>query len=321
MTKIEQLQSYFVTRVSKIITDNGKSPIGWNDILSDASSLPKSTAIMSWLGSDAVKDAAKYGFKVVATPTSPLYFDISQDNVNDGTMVDWNYGGGDGKNGRGNTIKKVYAYDLANGLSEDEKKYLLGVQANMWPAVAQEVKDLNVQNFPRLLAVSEIAWTSPASKNYDNFQSRLANHYPRLDILKIDYFKKGGYIINTWIPSQITMEFETKRWDVTQQIYTNGRAQAGFLFTNGASFLKVKNVKLLQNGKVIATDNHESLADKFRGTPFKKDMFFYILNVNTYNPKAKYTLEADIAGSKSSDSYGNITFNLSPAKPFRTTRK
>jgi hexosaminidase len=320
-TKIEQLQSYFVTRVSKIITDNGKSPIGWNDILEDAGSLPKTTAIMSWIGSDAVKNAAKYGFNVVATPTAPLYFDISQDNVNDGTMVDWNYGGGDGKNGGGNTIKKVYDYNPERGLSQNEKKYLLGVQANMWPAVAQEVKDLNIQNFPRLLAVAEIGWTSSENKDYDNFLVRLNNNYSRLDALHIDYFRKGGYIVNTWNSAQITTDFKTIQWDVTPQVYTNGRCQAGFLFTGGTSFLKVKNVKLLEDGKEIATDGHESLADKFRGTPFKKNMFFYILNVDNYNPKAKYTLQADIAGKDSSDSKGNITFNLSPYKPFIETKK
>ena len=321
MTTVTQLQSYFVTRVSKIITDNGKNPIGWNDILADASTLPKSTAIMSWIGSSAVKDAAKYGFFVIATPTSPLYFDISQDNVNDGTMVDWNYGGGDGKNGGGNTLKKVYAYDPDRGLTAQEKKYVLGIQANMWPAVAQEVKDINVQNFPRLLAVSEIAWTYPENKNYESFLTRLSNHYPRLDIMGIDYFKKGGYIINTWNPVQISTDFRTLKWDVTANIYANGRAQAGFLFTSGNSFLKVKNVKLLENGVEIATDNHESIADKFRGTPFKKNMFFYILEVGKYNPKAKYTLQADVAGSSGTDSKGNITFNLSPYKPFTKTMK
>ncbi len=321
MTKVAQLQSYFVTRVSKIITDNGKSPIGWNDILADASTLPKSTAIMSWLGSGAVKDAAKYGFYVIATPTGPLYFDISQDNVNDGTMVDWNYGGGDGKNGKGNTLKKVYAYDPEQGLTDSEKKYVLGVQANLWPAVAQEVKDMNVQNFPRLLAVAEIGWTYPENKDYDNFLTRLSNHYPRLDTLHVDYFKKGGYIIDKWIPSQISTTYKTIEWDVTTNIYANGRCQAGFLYTSGASFLKVKNVKLLENGKEIAIDDHESMADKFRGTPFKKNMFFYILEVTKYNPKAKYMLQADIAGDKSTDSEGNVTFNLSPYQPFIKTKK
>ncbi|GAB3006328.1 hypothetical protein GCM10027051_01950 [Niabella terrae] len=317
MNSVTDLQNYFVSRVSKIIEEKGKTPIGWNDILAHkAEKLPKNTVIMSWIGSEAVREAARYGFPVIATPAGPLYFDISQDDVNDGTMVDWNYGGGDGKNGKGNTLRKVYAYDPGAGLTPSQQQLLLGVQANMWTAVPQEVKDMNVQNFPRLLAVAEIGWTMPGRKNYEDFLGRLDRHYPRLDRLKVDYFKKGGYIVNTWTPSGLSTDFKTRSWDVTDQVYASGSAQAGFLYTSGSSFLKVKNVKLLENGRPVAEDLHESLADKFRGTPFKKNMFFYILELKTYRPEARYELQAEIAGMESTDSYGNITFSLSPYRPF-----
>ena len=78
MKNVMELQSYFVTRVSAIIAGKGKKPIGWNDILADAGNLPENAHIMSWLGSSAVKDAAKYGFPTIATPASHLYFDIRQ---------------------------------------------------------------------------------------------------------------------------------------------------------------------------------------------------------------------------------------------------
>ncbi|MEI7736899.1 MAG: beta-N-acetylhexosaminidase, partial [Ferruginibacter sp.] len=222
MTKVTDLQSYFVTRVANIITGKGKSPIGWNDIMEieDVKALPAGTAIMSWTGSEAVKNAAKYGFKVVANPTGPLYFDISQNDLNDGTMVDWNYGGGTAEMEGGNTLKNVYAYNPEKGLNSEECKYLLGVQANMWPAVPQEVKDINVQNFPRLLAVAETGWTPFSKKDYNDFLSRLSYHYPRLDSLRVDYYKKGGYIISTWQTRQVSTDFATVQWNVTQKVYT-----------------------------------------------------------------------------------------------------
>lgn len=309
MKKIEELQSYFVQRVCSIIVKKGKIPIGWNDILSDMGNLPKSATIMSWLGGGAVRQAAQNGFYTIATPTSPLYFDIQQKDRNDGTMADLNYSGP-------NTIEGVYNYDPARGLSDEEKKYLLGVQANMWPAVPQEVKDVNVQNFPRLLALAEIGWASEKKKDVAGFLKRVNAHYQRLDVLKIDYYRNGGYIAGTWNPTQLSTDYQTLTWDVTKKIYANGRVQAGFFYTEGESFLKVKQVQLLENGKVIATDSHESLADKFRGIPFKKNMFFYALRVDQYNPGAKYTLRAEVAGDKSNDSKGNVTLNLSPYKPF-----
>ncbi|MGY0036510.1 family 20 glycosylhydrolase [Pedobacter sp. NJ-S-72] len=223
MKKVEELQSYFVRRVSAIVAQKGKRPIGWNDILEDAGNLPKNTAIMSWIGRyDAVKNAARYGFYTIACPTDPLYFDITQKDRNDGTMSDLNYGGA-------NTIEDVYQYRPLANLNETEQKFVLGIQANMWPAVPQEVKDMNVQNFPRLLAVAEIGWTSGKDKDLNEFLKRLNANYTRLDTLKVDYYKPGGYIISTWKPGQISTGFRTLNFDVTSKVYTNGSVP-GWIF-------------------------------------------------------------------------------------------
>lgn len=310
-TKIAELQSYFVGRVAEIIRKKGKKPIGWNDILDGADNLTKETAIMSWLGSKAVKNAASKGFYTVATPTDPLYFDITQNDRNDGTPSDLAYG-------NINSIDKILAYNPTAGLTQDEEKYVLGVQANMWTALPQEVKDVNVQNFPRLLALAEIGWNKSVKKDNAAFNKKLDEHYKKLAALKIDYFKNGGYIVGTWDEKNTSSEFKTLSWDVTQKVYTNGRIMAGFFFTSGDSFLKVKNVKLLENGNPVNTDSHESLADKFRGTHKTKE-FLYYLEIKNYKPKAKYTLTAEVANQKPGSSTGNVTFNLSPYQPFTVT--
>ncbi|WP_199121227.1 beta-N-acetylhexosaminidase [Pedobacter sp. ASV28] len=310
-TKVTELQSYFVGRVCEMIRKKGKKPIGWNDILEGADNLTKETAIMSWLGGKAIQQAASKGFYTVATPTAPLYFDITQDDRNDGTMSDLAYG-------NINSIDKIYNFDPTASLQPQEEAYVLGIQANMWPAIPQEVKDINVQNFPRLLALAEIAWATNKHKDFAEFTQRLTTHYPRLDALKIDYFKKGGYIAGTWKPNQIDTGFRSIEWDVTQKVYANGRIIAGFFYTNGTSFLKIKNVSLLEDGKVISKDDHIGLADKFRGT-HKTKTFLYHLKVDQYKYKSKYTLSAEVSGEKSTDSYGNLTFNLSPYEPFKVT--
>lgn len=304
---VDELQAYFVNRVCDIIKEKGRKPIGWNDILK-GDNLTKETAIMSWLGSKSIKDASSRGYYNVATPSSYLYFDITQRDRNDGTVSDLAYG-------NINSIERIYGYDPTADLPETEKKYVLGVQANMWPAVPQEVKDINVQNFPRLLVLSEIAWTKPEKKDLNNFKKRLANHYPRLDALKVDYYRDGGYITGTWSPADISTEYKIKEWDVTKKIYANGRIMAGLFYTKGDAFLNIRKMQLLENGKVISEDIHEGLADKFRGTHATKTYLYY-LKVDKYNPKATYTVRAEIAGKGGTDSYGNFTFNLSPYKPF-----
>jgi len=119
-----ELQSYFVNRVCAIIKKKGKKPLGWNDILADSQNLTSETAIMLWLGSEAIAEAAKKGFYVVASPAGPLYFDIIQADRNDGTMSDLAYE-------EINTIENVYSYDPAIGLTPEEEKLVLGIQANL----------------------------------------------------------------------------------------------------------------------------------------------------------------------------------------------
>lgn len=310
MKRVEELQSYFVGRVSKIIRSKGKTPIGWNDILSDAENLPEGTHIMSWIGSSAVKNAAQYGFPTIATPSSHLYFDIRQGSPDDGLLADLAYP-------YAITIKKIYDYDPAAGLTEKEKSCLLGVQANMWPAVPQEVKDINVQNFPRLLALAEIAWTNQ-KKDFTDFEQRLNQQYKRLDAMKVDYYKPNGHIIATWKPEDVkTIEYVTWEWDVTDKIYANGRAMAGLFYTKGKNKLNIKNMQLLQNGKVIDEDLHRGFADETRTTSKRKN-YLYFLNVHQYDPKARYTLRAEVSGYAGTDSYGNVIFSLAPYEDFKT---
>lgn len=313
IANVKALQSYFVQRVSAIIVQKGKKPIGWNDILADARNLPKNTAIMSWLGEEAIKEATKDGFKAVATPASHLYFDITQADRNDGTMTDLAYP-------QINSLKRVYEFDPSNGLTAAEDQLVLGVQGNMWSAIAQDVKDMNVQNFPRLLAVAEIGWSAQSMKDYEEFCHRLDANLPRLDSMRIDYYHAGGYIAGNWKSDDIKEVYSTLTFDVTNKIYDKGRAQAGFFFVDGKNFLEIDGVQLLQDGLVVDEDEHHSLADKFRGTN-KIKPFYYNFSIKNYNPKAKYEIKARVRGVGGIDSRGNFTFNLSPSLPFERIEK
>lgn len=305
---VTALQSYFVKRVSTIISKLGKKPMGWNDILTDGKSLPKETAIMSWLGEEAVKQAASQGFNAVATPASHVYLDITQADREDGTPSDLAYG-------NINSVEVIYQYNPAEGLTTEEQRFVMGVQGNMWTALTQELKDMNVHVFPRLIAISELGWTHVENKDFRRFEEHLEREKQRLDLLKIDYYKPGGYITGKWSAKDIQEKYTDLSFDVTKKVYTSGSAVAGFFFTSGKNFLEIDGVQLLENGKVISEDLHHALADKFRGTN-KIKPFYFNLTIKNYNPKAEYTVRAKVRGVGGKDSQGNFTFNLSPDIPF-----
>ena len=71
-------------------------------------------------------------------------------------------------------------------LTADERKHVLGSEGNMWSEYApQELIDDRL--FPRMLALSEVVWTYPAERNYEEFRERVQEHYNRLDVLGVSY--------------------------------------------------------------------------------------------------------------------------------------
>ncbi|MDP2365976.1 MAG: family 20 glycosylhydrolase, partial [Ignavibacteria bacterium] len=159
-----ELQSYFVKRMEKFINSKGKQIIGWDEIL-EGGLAPEAT-VQSWRGVKGAIDAAKQGHDVIVSPTSHCYYDYPVD-VTD--------------------MQKVYSFDpVPPELTDDERKHVLGSEGNMWTEYApQELVDDRL--FPRMLALSEVVWTYPAERDYEEFRQRVQIHYNRLDLLGVNY--------------------------------------------------------------------------------------------------------------------------------------
>ncbi len=96
----EELQSWFVRRIEKIVNANGHSMIGWSEILQGG--LAQNAAVMDWIG--GAKEATAAGHDVVMTPTAYCYFDFyqSSNHVTEPKAATW---------GGPLTLNKMYAFD------------------------------------------------------------------------------------------------------------------------------------------------------------------------------------------------------------------
>ena len=159
-----ELQSYFVKRMEKFINSKEKQIVGWDEIL-EGGLAPEAT-VQSWRGVKGAIDAAKQGHDVIVSPTSHCYYDYPVD-VTD--------------------MQKVYLFDpVPAELTADERKHVLGSEGNMWSEYApQELIDDRL--FPRMLALSEVVWTYPTERDYEEFRERVQEHYNRLDALGVSY--------------------------------------------------------------------------------------------------------------------------------------
>lgn len=168
-----ELQSYVIQRIEKYVNSKGRRIIGWDEILEGG--LAPNATVMSWRGEAGGVAAAKQGHDVIMTANSyGLYFDHKQGpDVNREPL---NIGGL-------STLQKVYSADpTPKSLSEAEQQYILGVQANVWTEYIETPNKVEFTIFPRLFALSEIAWTEPARKDWEDFSAvRVPAHLARLD--------------------------------------------------------------------------------------------------------------------------------------------
>ena len=154
-----ELQSYFIQRIEKFINSKGRSIIGWDEILEGG--LAANATVMSWQGEQGGIAAARQHHNVIMTPqTNGLYFDHYQ---SDSPQEPVSFG-------RYATLSETYGYDpVSKELTEDERKYVIGTQGNLWTEYVPTVAKLQYQIFPRLFALSEVAWGKVENKSYKDF--------------------------------------------------------------------------------------------------------------------------------------------------------
>ena len=192
------LQSYFIQRMEKFLNSKGRSIIGWDEILEGG--LAPNATVMSWTGEQGGIAAAQQKHNVIMTPqTTGLYFDHYQSRS---PLEPVSFG-------RYAEFSETYKYEpVPKVLTADERKYIVGVQGNLWTEYVPTVAKLQYQILPRLFALSEIAWSKPERKDYKNFSEvRLAKHFERLDAKHYNYRVPTAFeVIDTMmIGTQFTM--------------------------------------------------------------------------------------------------------------------
>lgn len=173
----EGLQSYFIQRIEKFVNSKGRSIIGWDEILEGG--LSPNATVMSWRGEAGGIAAAQQGHNVVMTPGSGgLYLDHAQGRTGEPLSI-----------GGYTPLDKTYSYNpTPASLTPDQQKFIIGVQANLWTEYIPTEAKAEYMYYPRVLALSEVAWSQLANKNFKDFSEvRLPVHLAFLDKNNYDY--------------------------------------------------------------------------------------------------------------------------------------
>jgi hexosaminidase len=172
-----EMQSWFIRQMDTFLTKNGRRLIGWDEILEGG--LADSATVMSWRGMAGGIAAARAKHEVVMAPGSHTYFDHyqSQDQSKEPLAI-----------GGFTNVEKVYSFEpVPQELTTEEAKYVLGAQGQLWTEYIPNPKHLEYMAYPRLVALSEVVWSSKARRDYADFATRLPVHLTRLDAMDVNY--------------------------------------------------------------------------------------------------------------------------------------
>jgi hexosaminidase len=172
LKNLDEVQSYFVKRVEKIVMSKGKKLIGWDEILDGG--LAPNAAVMSWRGMTGGIEAAKQGHEVVMSPTTFAYLDYMQGDAVIEPPVYATL-----------RLNKTYQFEpVPDGV---DPKFIKGGQANIWSEQLYTTRHLQYMVWPRAFAVAEALWSPKDKRDWKSFIPRVESQFARLDAANVNY--------------------------------------------------------------------------------------------------------------------------------------
>ncbi|HET7214936.1 MAG TPA: beta-N-acetylhexosaminidase [Terriglobia bacterium] len=290
----DQLQSYFMKRIEKVVAAKGRRMIGWDEILEGG--LAPGAAVMSWRGTNGGMAATRLGHDVVMAPNPYTYFDYTYDTT---------------------PTQKVYSYDPAQGFTSAMARHILGVEACMWTHIAVTDREIDYQTYPRLLALSEVGWSPQQDRKWSDFDVRLRGELRRLQALGVTYRdpQAVGAKLGEW--SERDLGGGTPRvfqWDVTSSMLPAGEVQVQLRWAGGKHPFYVRSVELLQDGRQASQIVFPAPVNQ------GNDVAIGWLSPGTRRPGSRYTLRVTLQGTKDGSSAGSVWIMKPSAAQAKTAR-
>lgn len=184
LTKASELQGWLTNEVAKMMAEKNRTVIGWEEIITRGK-VDTPVVALIWHDVNDSTLATPDGHMAILTPATHMYLDFPESStpgeIKSATWMP------------PISLEKCYSMPV-NDYSDSST--VLGVQGCLWSdqfihgTVLQELPLLNENRsenyvdyltFPRLMAVAEVAWGKESKRDFNDFKSRLASHYAKLD--------------------------------------------------------------------------------------------------------------------------------------------
>lgn len=165
---VEELQGYFNNRVGEYLKSKGKRLIVWNEALC-AENLDKSIIGQYWTPQKDknIRKHLENGGETIISKHQAFYFDMCYSQY---------------------PLKNTYKFEPTKRMVPE--KYInqvQGLEGELWTEWVENREQIDLQLFPRTLALSEVCWTTDRKKNMHEFLQRVNEHKKLLSKLGVNY--------------------------------------------------------------------------------------------------------------------------------------
>jgi len=172
----EELQSYFIGRIERFLSDHGRRMIGWDEILEGG--IPPEATVMSWRGEAGGIAAARQGHDVIMAPNNHTYLDYYQGDPAPEPLAIGGFV----------PLDSVYAFEIVpDELTTAEAAHVIGAEGCLWTEYIPNPALAEYMLLPRMLALSEALWSPRQARSWSSFSARLPSQFARLDALGAEY--------------------------------------------------------------------------------------------------------------------------------------
>lgn len=168
------LQAYFEDRLAASLKSKRIKVIAWSEVMHDK--LDRDVINQYWFFPNKKKSIAelKKGRKTIVSDFSNLYLDYSYKTTE---------------------LIRTYSFEPQFAdVTDEQAANIIGIEAPLWTEYVYSRRRLDWQMFPRLLAVSETAWTPKHKRDFQDFLARLEQFEERLDALDVHHATRACYM-------------------------------------------------------------------------------------------------------------------------------
>ena len=168
LKNLNQVQEYFVNEVHKINNKFNKKTAIWNDGLKSYSkkNLKKDCIIFAWENLKKGYLCLREGYNIILSPAQYCYFDMAYSKINSERGLLW---------AGAIETKKVFNWEPVPKKYKKISRKIIGIQGHLWSETITNINLMDIMINPRLIALSEVAWSKSIRRNWPLFRGVLKN--------------------------------------------------------------------------------------------------------------------------------------------------